>query len=280
MKIWEFKRETQKIEIYLEDDCKEKAGSIDGHIQASQYIYGYGKEDVIDNMIHNLNMIELDIQSAKAELLKLKGQQMNSVQMKAAAMHWLRFRKQLNYVATECGFWSADVIGCDSEHLIEIEVKVSRADLMAEFRNKLEKHEYYPDPLLAAERHNNKVMEELRNKFPGLPDDHHVIQQQFKWKKKNIKDVANTWYPTHMYFLVTKDLAQEALEIVEKKCPKYGIMYFSPHRFSDFASEHQIHVIRNAKRLRAKGVSEAVRDRLASRMASELIGLRDQLLRK
>jgi hypothetical protein len=180
----------------------------------------------------------------------------NSDDLKLAALHWLRFQKQLNYVATECGHWSADVIGCDDRDLVEIEVKVSLSDLRAEFRNKVEKHEYYPDPLAKIEAINKTATA--------------------SWGKKST-NLEKCWYPTHMYFLVTKELAQDALEIVNAVCPKYGIMYFYNHRGDSSVNSHHIHVLKSARMLRKKGVAEAVRDKVASRMASELINLKDRI---
>lgn len=68
---------------------------------------------------------------------------MNAGLLKTEALCWLRFTKQLDFVCTEGGYWSADVLGAGDEFVIEIEVKTSRADLLAEFRNKKAKHAYY-----------------------------------------------------------------------------------------------------------------------------------------
>lgn len=68
---------------------------------------------------------------------------MHSAELKAEALCWLRYGKKLDYVCTEGGFWSSDVLGVCNEYSIEVEVKTSRADLLAEFRNKKTKHAYY-----------------------------------------------------------------------------------------------------------------------------------------
>lgn len=68
---------------------------------------------------------------------------MRSALLKTEALCWLRFGKQMDYVCTEAGYWSADVLGVGPTFSIEVEVKVSIADLQAEFRNKLSKHAYY-----------------------------------------------------------------------------------------------------------------------------------------
>lgn len=68
---------------------------------------------------------------------------MNSHELKAEAMAWLRFGKRLPIICTEVGHWNADVLGLNDKISVEVEVKISRADLRAEFRNKSGKHYYY-----------------------------------------------------------------------------------------------------------------------------------------
>jgi hypothetical protein len=63
--------------------------------------------------------------------------------LKTEALCWLRFEKQMESVCTEGGYWNADVMGVCPEFAIEVEVKVSKADLLAEFKNKRAKHAYY-----------------------------------------------------------------------------------------------------------------------------------------
>jgi hypothetical protein len=67
----------------------------------------------------------------------------NSDRLKTEALCWLRFSKQLDYVCTEGGPWSSDVLGACKSYIVEVEVKVSRADILAEFRNKKNKYAYY-----------------------------------------------------------------------------------------------------------------------------------------
>lgn len=68
---------------------------------------------------------------------------MNSAVLKAEAMAWLRFVKKMDLICTEGGPWNSDVIGCTETASIEVETKISRADLLAEFRKKERKHSYY-----------------------------------------------------------------------------------------------------------------------------------------
>jgi hypothetical protein len=68
---------------------------------------------------------------------------MKAAILKTEALCWLRYVKKMDYVCTEGGPWSSDVIGVCEGYSLEVEIKVSRADLLAEFRNKKAKHAYY-----------------------------------------------------------------------------------------------------------------------------------------
>jgi hypothetical protein len=68
---------------------------------------------------------------------------MNSTILKTEALCFLRYVKKMDLVCTEGGPWNSDVLGTTDSYSIEIEVKTSRADLLAEFRNKKAKHSSY-----------------------------------------------------------------------------------------------------------------------------------------
>lgn len=65
---------------------------------------------------------------------------MTSGELKMVGLQWLRYVRQMTYVATEAGSLRADIFGADSKQAIEIEVKVSRYDLINELRHKPHKH--------------------------------------------------------------------------------------------------------------------------------------------
>lgn len=71
---------------------------------------------------------------------------MKSQDMKAAALQWLRFVRRYEIVCTEAGtIGLADVIGVCPTSAVEVEIKVSKADLHREFTEKARKHAYYRD---------------------------------------------------------------------------------------------------------------------------------------
>jgi hypothetical protein len=59
--------------------------------------------------------------------------------LKTLGLCWLRFGKQYSFVATEAGYWSADVLGTNGKQVIEIETKISKHDLKADIK----KHKHY-----------------------------------------------------------------------------------------------------------------------------------------
>ena len=68
---------------------------------------------------------------------------MTSADLKTEALCWLRFGKKLSYICTEVGKWNADAFGCNEAYSVEIEVKISKADLRHEFKSKAAKHYSY-----------------------------------------------------------------------------------------------------------------------------------------
>lgn len=68
---------------------------------------------------------------------------MTATRLKAQALAWLRYGKRLPIVCTEVGNWYADVLGLGRTSSVEVETKISKSDLRAEFKNKKGKHFIY-----------------------------------------------------------------------------------------------------------------------------------------
>jgi len=71
--------------------------------------------------------------------MKIKASE--SQKLKYEALKWLRLEQRCMFIATEVGGYSADVLGVNEKKIIEVEVKVSIADLKADFKKR--KHEFY-----------------------------------------------------------------------------------------------------------------------------------------
>lgn len=68
---------------------------------------------------------------------------MRASTIKSEALAWLRYGKRFPIVCTEVGTWYADVFGVSRTMSVEVETKISRSDLRAEFKNKTQKHHLY-----------------------------------------------------------------------------------------------------------------------------------------
>ncbi len=72
---------------------------------------------------------------------------MNSNEIKTKVLHYLRFKRSYPLVATEAGKKkknNADVLASDFNEIVEVEVKISLADLKNDFLKM--KHERYKNP--------------------------------------------------------------------------------------------------------------------------------------
>ena len=70
---------------------------------------------------------------------------LNSELIKALILSKARFAHQLKFMATEVGAFNADVLYIDKkDQLIEVEVKISKSDLINDFKKR--KHLYFDSP--------------------------------------------------------------------------------------------------------------------------------------
>jgi hypothetical protein len=161
----------------------------------------------------------------------------DAITLKTAVMHYLRFERQLPYVATEVGSFSADVAGSNGELLIEVEVKVSITDMLCDLRK--HKHKCYagnpgPDP---------------RN-YPGVGN---------KWE---------SWIPHQFFFMVPVELQKEAEEVLAAKfSPAYGLMIYEPISRLPFKC---VRIVKRTKPIHSNPVNDVAKRDFILRMASDL----------
>lgn len=109
------------------------------------------------------------------------------MRLKFEALKWLRWQQRCPWMATEVGEWNADVLGCNSKKMIEIEIKISYSDM----RNELHKPKHH---------------------FYGATKDS-IIKSQARW------------VPNQFYFAVPDDLIAKAVEFSETKFGgSYGVI--------------------------------------------------------
>lgn len=151
--------------------------------------------------------------------------------LKAHALCWLRFNRKMPMVATEVGDWNADVLGVGDEFSVEVEVKVSKGDLMRELTSKAAKHFLYAAG--AGGRH----------------------------------------VPNYFYFFVPEPLAESAVQLVNEKAPKFGVVAWSePNAPSTRFSIQSCRVAKKASTLHDKTPSAGLKRAILLRMGSELCG--------
>lgn len=155
---------------------------------------------------------------------------MNSHTLKTEALAWLRFGKKLDVVCTEVR--GADVLGVGETYSVEVEVKLSKADLLRDFTDKPAKHALY------------------RAATTGK---------------------MSFGVPSYFYFYVPESLEKEAVAIVAEKMPNAGVAVYVETWVKE-RDGNRTRVAKKAKRLHDKKPTERIRRAALLRMGSELCG--------
>jgi len=155
----------------------------------------------------------------------------------ASIMANLRFTKKMNLIASEVGHFSSDVLAVqtDKGRFVEVEVKVSKSDLMADFKKY--KHEYY--------LHQYKTGEPLKD------------SRRWKW--------YNNFVPKQFFFAVPEDMLEYTLNAVQDL--PYGVICYRKTNLPHF---RRVRIEKTAKKLHDKPVPLNVIDDVLLRMSSEL----------
>lgn len=157
----------------------------------------------------------------------------------AEALAWLRYGKHMPLVATECGYWSADVLGIDENKCIEVEVKKTISDLRAEFRNKTKKHET----------------------FARLEPDGRAM-----------------WSPNYFWIFTYAHLGAQALKVLEELGMEHvGLAVLQKESTTVNGAGHWVSILRHAPKLHNGKPHKKLIRALQLRMGSELVSLRVKL---
>lgn len=166
---------------------------------------------------------------------------LTSEQIKIALISLYRFEKRFEYVCTEFEF--ADITASDSKKLIEIEVKISLADLKNESKK------------------STKIRKHQLNNLDGKPR-----------KSEHI--------PNEFYFAMPYELAQkkEVIDYITSLNDKYGIITVTPI-YSKYHKKYvyDIRYYKRAKKLHDNKITRELLDKIVKRLSSENIGLREKL---
>lgn len=163
--------------------------------------------------------------------------QVTAKDITASIMANLRFAKQLKLVASEAGYFCSDVLAMDVDKgkFVEVEVKVSKSDLMADFKKY--KHEYY--------------LHQYRNKEP--------LKESRRWKW------YNSFVPKQFFFAVPERMLEYTLNAVDDL--PYGVICY---RDNGLPHHRRVRIEKRATKLHDKAVAPNVVDNVLLRMSSEL----------
>lgn len=166
-------------------------------------------------------------------------------EMKCYLLAYYRFERQCPIAATEVNVFNnyiADVLCSDFQEFVEVEIKISESDFVADFSHKSEKHTAYLDSTL------NKVA--------------------------TLKDRDRKYMPNRFFYGVPKELARFALDMV--KGTPYGLIYVDP-KDPKLSLNSGIKIVKHSAVI-SRPYPKDLERRAIARMSSELINLQQCLL--
>lgn len=171
---------------------------------------------------------------AKGTLREIPRGFMNSLSMALDAILWLKQEKGCFLHCTEYGYeWRADAIGFNGKDLIEVEVKTSWTDFKADFK-KVKKHQV------------------LLDKYNGC-----------------LGKIPYNYIPNYLYYLVTPDLAVNAIKYLKANNLPYGVMIYKEP--DDYQQKGYFESAKNVKRIHTDPISEKLKSTMMARMSNEYI---------
>lgn len=193
---------------------------------------------------------------------------MNSNKVKAALLAYFRYKKQVHYMATECGFFSSDLLMESKGLLTEIEVKVSLADFRADFKKP--KHEFYIRNV------PNKYM--MTSVYAQTGDGRRVLDEHNRYIKigEKVKDIYKWSKPNFFIFAVPESLVEKVHPYLEEHYPMYGLIAVADAPDSRFNKVPQdyVRVVKRPKRLHNEQAHPTIKETIVARMSSEIARLR------
>ena len=183
---------------------------------------------------------------------------------------YFRFKRQVKYIASEVGLFSADILFINKKFIHEIEVKVSWSDFRNDFKKF--KHEYFLKDDVSSLPSTNIWAKDARGK--RIKDDYGRF---VKIGKRPMQSYINC-RPHYFSFAVPPDLEEKAKEYIKENCPQYGL-YVISEKWTKGKFPHQDCVssrLRPAK-LHNDKINKYIFSNLVSRMSSELANAKRDL---
>ena len=194
---------------------------------------------------------------------------MNSNFIKAALVSYFRFKRQVHIIATECGWFSSDLLMIANKHLTEIEIKVSLSDFRADFKKP--KHEFFL---------NNKAHKRMMTTVWAKDGSGKmVLDENNRYIKigEKVQDCYKHSRPNFFLFAVPDSLVEQVKPILMEKYPHYGLIAISEPvktRFGKTPPHECVRMVIRPKKLYKEEAHPIIKDTIIARMASEIARLR------
>lgn len=160
--------------------------------------------------------------------------------IKLQVMKYFRYTKGYTFVCSEC-INHSDISAINNTNLVEVEIKISKSDFLAEFKGETYNKEY----------------------------KHKVLQGLVKPRKSYI-------VPNYYYFCVPKELAQFVRDYLkEHGYDKYGVLVCDEYR--QYNQRSHIFSAKSAKKIHNTSPSDTTWLTIGKRVQSEMIGLYEKV---
>ena len=162
--------------------------------------------------------------------------------IKLELLKYFRFERNYNLICTE-GIHQADVNASNGSSLVEVEIKISKADLKKEFQTAKESSRW----------------KEYKHKNYSEPSKH----------------MPTFIVPNRFYFCVPAELADWAVEYLKDKNSKYGLLSYDTERYT--GSTHIV-TIKPARNLHNEKPEMRALLLIARRTTNELITAKEKFI--
>jgi len=160
--------------------------------------------------------------------------------MKVAVMCYLRYKRRYKIIATEAGYFSADVLAMNDKELLEVEIKISKSDFKNDFKKS--KHLIYNNDEAA------------------------------------FSEIEKSFIPNRMYYAVPCELVEWAKEQLTTH-PQYGLISVDlEHHLIKSSPECTVNKVKLPKKFHKSLPSDKVRASIIARNSSELCTLYKKMI--
>lgn len=170
--------------------------------------------------------------------------------LKSIGLANLRFKKQCQLVATEVGYFRADILASNNKYLYEMEVKISVSDFRHDASKTVKHYMYQNCADVEVLKANIAVAKELS-----------ISARQLNYMLPDV--------PNFLFYLVPSTISQQCLDLMKSdvQYAKYGLAVVD---VCDRIYSDNIRVLKRPSKLHTREVSDSAKLTLLSRMSSEL----------